>query len=117
MILAVRLGSTVFRLGLEQLVRSPAVVALKPGSEWCELMVQANLRDPERWGEPPFADPRWWRDDPRGFTVRDLDRAWQARAHLERLARNLTPEQHAALWQDPSEQAAKLRRVLRSDRP
>lgn len=111
MIPAVRLGTTVFRMGLEQLVRSPAVVALKPGSEWCELMIQANTRDPERWGEPPFCDPRWWRDDPRGFVVRDLDRAWQRRRHLERVARNLTPEQVAALWQDPSEQAAALRRV------
>lgn len=114
MIPAVRLGTTVFRLGLEQLVRSPAIVALKPGSEWLELMTQAGARDPERWGEPPFADPRWWRDDPRGFLVRDLDRAFQRRAHLERLARNLTPEQATALWQDPSDEAAALRRVMRA---
>ena len=114
MIPAVRLGSTVFRLGLEQLVCSPAVVALKPGSEWLELMTQAGARDPERWGEPPFADPRWFEDDPRGFVLRDLDRAWQRRAHLERVARNLTPEQAAALWQDPSEQAAALRAVVRA---
>lgn len=113
MIPAVRLGTTVFRLGLEQLVRSPAIMPRVPGSQSLELQIQANLRDPERWGEPPFHDPRWFADDPRGFVLRDLDRAWQKRQHLERLARNLTPDQEAALWQDPSEQAAALRKVMR----
>jgi len=115
MIPAVRLGTTVFRMGLAQLVRSPAIMPRVPGSQGLELQIQANLRDPERWGEPPFHDPRWWRDDPRGFIVRDLDRVWQKREHLLRVSRNLTPEQLAELWQDPSEQAAELRRVMRFD--
>lgn len=114
MIPAVRLGTAVFRMGLEQLVRSPAVVAFKPGSEWLELMIEANKRDPERWGEPPIWDARWWRDDPRGFIVRQVIEGMQRRAHLERVARNLTPEQHAQLWQDPSAEAAALRRVVRA---
>lgn len=114
MIPAVRLGSTVFRLGLEQLVRAPAAMPRVPGSQSLELQIQANLRDPERWGEPPFHDPRWWEHDPRGWTVRSLHEAMQRHEHLARLARNLTPEQHAALWQDPSEQAAALRRVVRA---
>lgn len=113
MIPAVRLGTTVFRMGLDQLVRSPAIMLPVPGSQVLELQIQANLRDPERWGEPPFHDPRWWRDDPRGFAVRDLHTAMQRHRHLLRIARNLTPEQHAELWQDPSEQAAALRRVMR----
>jgi hypothetical protein len=113
MISAVRLGSTVFRMGITQLVRTPAIMPLVPGSQSLELQIQANLRDPERWGEPPHHDPRWFEDDPRGFVLRGLHTALQRHQHLERIARNLTPEQHAALWQDQSEQAAALRRVVR----
>lgn len=109
MIPAVRLGTAVFRLGLEQLVRAPAALRLRPGSEWWELVLHGALAAPERWAGPAHGDPlRWdW-----GFTARTLDAAFQRRAHLERVARNLTPEQHAALWQDPSEQAAALRRAM-----
>jgi hypothetical protein len=110
---AVRIGATVFRMGLEQLVRSPAVMPLVPGSQRLELQIQANLRDPERWGEPPFHDPRWWAGDPRGFVLRDLHGAWQRHGHLLRIARNMTPAQHAALWSDTGEQASALRRAMR----
>lgn len=116
MIPAVRLGAGRYRMGREQLLCSPAAMSLLPGSQHLELLVQANLRDPERWGEPPHHDPRWFEDDPRGIALRTLDAAFQRRLHLERMARNLTPEQRDALWQDTSEQAAALRRVMRGVR-
>lgn len=110
MIPAVRLGSTLFRLGRDQLLLSPAALRHRPGSEWWELVLHGALINPERWAGPPHGHPtRWdW-----GFTLRSLDEARQKREHLERIARNLTPEQLAELWQDPSPQAAALRRAMR----
>lgn len=108
MIPAVRLGATVFRLGLEQLMRTPAVVRLRPGSEWWELVLHGTLAAPERWGGPAHGDPQRW---DWGATADSLGRAFQRREHLQRVVRNLTPEQQAALWQDTSPQAAELRRM------
>lgn len=112
MIPAVRLGTTVFRLGLEQLVRAPAAIRHRPGSEWWELVLHASLVLPERWGGPPHGAPdRWdW-----GMTGYSLGEALAKHDHLLRVARNLTPEQRDAIWQDPSEQAAALRRVMRPE--
>jgi hypothetical protein len=112
MIPAVRLGATVFRLGLEQLVRSPAIMPLVPGSQNLELNIHAALNLPERWALPPVWDEVWW---DWGHTLWTMGVALQKREHLLRVARNLTLEQQAALWQDPSEQAAALRRVMRLD--
>jgi hypothetical protein len=116
---AVRLGTKVFRMGADQLLflRGPAAAdyIAQPGSQRLELQHQANLRDPERWGEPLFTEPRWWRDDPRGFALRDLNTALQRHQHLLRIARNLTPEQEAALWSDTGAEAAALRRAMALD--
>lgn len=112
MIPAVRLGITVFRMGFDQLVRAPTALRLRPGSEWWELVIHASLVDPERWAGPPHGHPsRWdW-----GFTLRSLVESMQRYEHLRRIVANLTPEQHAELWSDTSEQAARLRRVMRLD--
>lgn len=48
-----------------------------------------------------------------GVTVRTLDAAQQRHGRLQALADGLTPEQKAALWADPSEQAKVLRRFVR----
>lgn len=81
------------------------------GSEWWELVLHGALALPERWAGPPHGAPsRWdW-----GVTLRSLAEAEQRREHLDRLARNMTPEQHAQLWQDPSPRAAELRRFMRA---
>lgn len=109
MIPAVRLGSTVFRLGLDQLVRAPAAIAPKPGSEWWELVLYGSLAVPERWAGPPHGDPQRW---DWGFSARSLHEALLRHEHLQRVARNLTLEQQAALWQEASPEAAELRRVI-----
>jgi len=108
MIAAVRLGTKVFRLGIDQLMLSPAALHARtprPGSEWLELQIRSVLAAPEHWV---------MQRDERGFDLLSLAQAQQRREHLERVARNLTPEQHAELWQDTSPEAAELRRVLRS---
>lgn len=110
MIPAVRLGATVFRLGLEQLVRAPATLRQRPGSEWWELVLHGTLTAPERWAGPPHgAMPRWdW-----GTTGYSLGEALQRHDHLLRVARNLSPEQRDALWADTDPRAAELRRAMR----
>lgn len=109
MIPAVRIGATVFRIGIEQLVRSPAALQLKPGSEWHELVVHASLAAPERWGGPQHGHPaRWdW-----GMTGHSLGEELARHDHLLRIVRNLTPEQRDALWSDVSPAAARLREVM-----
>lgn len=113
MIPAVRLGSHVCRLGLDQLVRAvtPAAARHRPGSEWWELVIHASLTAPERWAGPQHGHPSRWSWD---FTARTLHDALQRHQHVRRIARNLTPEQQAALWQDTSPQAAELRRAMRA---
>lgn len=97
-------------LSADQRKRRREALREREGSEWWELVIRGSLAVPERWAGPPHGHPtRWdW-----GFTVRSMAEAEQRREHLERLARNMTPEQLAELWQDPSEQAAALRRVMR----
>jgi hypothetical protein len=119
MIPAVRLGDKVFRMGLEQLLQLAGPFArdfiAQPGSQKLELQIATKLRAPELWPDLPVLDPRQWEGDPRGFIVRQIIEGMQRHEHLLRVARNLTPEQQAALWQDPSEQAAALRRVMKLD--
>ena len=93
------------------LLRSPAAQRTRPGSEWWELVVHASLAAPERWAGPRHGAPERW---DWGRTLRTLVDAIQRREHLDRVARNLTPEQQAALWSDPSPEAAELRRVARA---
>src|ERR1044071_7092524 len=99
----VRLGDRVFTLSTSLLSRSLATARMRPGSEWHELVVHASLASPERWGGPPHGDPRRW---DWGATAYSLGMAMNRYAHLERLARNLTPDQRDALWSDPSPEAA-----------
>lgn len=80
------------------------------GSEWCELAIRIGVRRPERW---LAFRAEGWQWDERGITVRSLAEALQHRATVERVARNLTPEQREALWSDPSPEAAELRRLMR----
>ena len=87
------------------------VLRERTGSEWWELVIHASLAVPERWGGPPHGHPsRWdW-----GWTLLSIAETAQRHEHLQRLARNLTPDQLAELWQDPSDEAAELRRFLRA---
>lgn len=86
------------------------VLRERAGSEHAELALHAALVLPEHWALPPVWDPAWW---DWGHTVWTMGEADARRQHLERLARNMTPDQLAELWQDPSEQAAELRRFMR----
>lgn len=108
MIPAVRLGSTVFRLGREQLLQSPAAETHRPGSEWWELVLHGTMTAPERWAGPLHGDPRRW---DWGFTGRSLGEALARHDHLLRIARNLTVEQREALWMTSDPRAAELRRL------
>jgi hypothetical protein len=92
------------------LAAATAKLMPKSGSEWLELSVHVALRFPERW---TTMTPGNWRWDERGITVRSLAEALQHRATVERVARNLTPEQREALWADTSPEAAELRQVMR----
>lgn len=78
------------------------------GSEWCELAIHIGTTRPERWTRLRAED---W--DGSGATVRSLAEATQRHERLLKVARNLTPEQRDALWQDTSPEAAALRRVCR----
>lgn len=91
------------------LPRSPATELHRPGSEWHELVVRASLANPERWSGPPHGAPQRW---DWGVTLATLFRCWRRRVHLERVARNLTPEQVDALWSDPSDEARELRKLV-----
>ena len=98
-------------LSADQRKRRREALREREGSEHAELAIHAALVLPERWALPPVWDPGWW---DWGHTLWTIGMSDLQRQHLERLARNMTPEQHAELWQDPSEQAAALRRMMRS---
>lgn len=97
-------------LSADQRKRRREALRERTGSEHAELALHAALRLPERWALPPVWDPSWW---DWGHTLWTIGMSDLQRQHLDRLARNMTPEQLAELWQDPSEQAAALRRVIR----
>lgn len=81
-----------------------------PGSQWLELVIHTSLARPERWGNQRHGSEDHW---DWGRTLATKLEAWRRRTHLERIARNLTPEQRDALWSDPSDEARELRRVCR----
>lgn len=62
-------------------------------------MVGTRHGEPDRWD---------W-----GVTIGSLLDAWHRHERMQALADSLTPAQRAALWQDTSQQAAKLRRFCR----
>lgn len=80
----------------------------RTGSEWAELAVHVGTRRPERWTR--FRPLEW---EGSGAMVRSLAEAQQRHERLARFARGMTAEQREALWQDPSDEAAELRRVMR----
>lgn len=93
----------------EVIPRSISSMLHRPGSEWYELVIRAQLKWPERSGVPHGHARRWdW-----GITVRSLFEATQRHERLMRFARGMTPEQYEAAWSDPSPEAAQLRKVMR----
>lgn len=86
-------------MGLPQLKRLPT------GSEWLDGVIRAGMQG---YGGPPHGDSsRWdW-----GLTLRTLDVAMQRHKMLCEFVEGMTPEQKDALWSDPSEEAARVRRL------
>lgn len=79
-----------------------------PGSQHHELVIAASLRHPELAGPRHGHPSRWdW-----GVTYRSALEAQQRHARLKRFAAQMTPDERAALWSDPSPEAAELRRVV-----
>lgn len=87
-------------MGLPQLKRLPT------GSEWAFAVIEAGKQG---HAGPLHGDPsRWdW-----GVTVKSLMLAFKRHEMLVDFARGLTAEQRDALWSDPSEEAARVRRVV-----
>lgn len=87
-------------MGLPQLGRLPT------GSEWAHAAIEAGKQG---YGGPPHGDAsRWdW-----GLTLRSLDVAFQRHKMLREFVAGMTAEQKDALWSDPSEEAARVRRVV-----
>lgn len=84
-------------------------IAPMPGSQWLELVIHTSLTRPERWGNQRHGDESHW---DWGHVLHNELEAWRRRTHLERVARNLTPEQRDALWSDPSAEARELRKLV-----
>lgn len=89
--------------------RVVAMAERMPGSEWLELVIAVSLTRPERFGDQRHGRLQAW-----GVTFLSLTQAWDKRSHLERVARNLEPDQVAELYRDPSPEAAELRRLARA---
>lgn len=80
-----------------------------PGSQWLELVVHTTLVRPERWGNQRHGDESHW---DWGHVLHNELEAWRRHKHLERVARNLTPEQRDALWSDLRDEARALRKMV-----
>jgi hypothetical protein len=76
------------------------------GSEWLEALIATG----RKYSVPRHGHPcRWdW-----SITLKSLSLACQRSKMIADMAKDLTPEQRDALWQDDSDAAAELRKALK----
>jgi hypothetical protein len=88
----------------------PAQLLAIPGSQHWESVIAAGLRWPDAHAGPLHGSPaRWdW-----GVTVRTLAEACQRHAKLVAYAAELTEGQRRAVFSDPSDEAAAIRKAMR----